>query len=200
MNDPGEARTSRLPWGLKVDVKGVLALVFVVATSGLVFLFRDQLGDLERYESYGYLGAFVVSLLGSGSVFFPLPSLALVFALGGFLNPFLVGLAAGLGQTLGEITGYMAGYGGKFLVENSSAYDRVTNWMRRRGALTLFILSLIPNPFFDIAGVAAGCVRYPLWKFFLALFLGKTIKSIIFALAGMWEFVNLLEWFERVME
>jgi membrane protein YqaA with SNARE-associated domain len=56
--------------------------------------------------------------------------------------------------------------------------------VKRRGALVIFIFALLPNPAFDVAGAAAGVVRYPFWKFLLMLFLGKTVKGWIIAFAG----------------
>jgi len=53
----------------------------------------------------------------------------------------------------------------------------------RRGGLALFILAVIPNPLFDIGGIAAGSLGYPISKFFLWVGLGKTIKFLIVAYA-----------------
>ena len=36
----------------------------------------------------------------------------------------------------------------------------------------------------DLAGIAAGSLRYPLWRFLLFCWMGKTIKSILIAWAG----------------
>ena len=56
--------------------------------------------------------------------------------------------------------------------------------MRKRGAVVIFIASLIPNPFFDVLGVAAGALRYPLRRFLLIAWAGKTIKNVGIAYAG----------------
>jgi membrane protein DedA with SNARE-associated domain len=58
--------------------------------------------------------------------------------------------------------------------------------MERHGGITILVLSVIPNPLFDLAGIAAGSLRYPLWRFFLVCWLGKTIKTTLVALAGAW--------------
>lgn len=62
---------------------------------------------------YGYLGIFLISLISSSTIIFPIPSAAFVFAAGAFLNPFLVGLSAGIGAAIGELTGYVLGIGGR---------------------------------------------------------------------------------------
>jgi membrane protein YqaA with SNARE-associated domain len=55
--------------------------------------------------------------------------------------------------------------------------------MERRGGMLLFLVSIVPNPIFDVIGVAAGALRYPLWRFFVVVWAGKTIKFITFAYA-----------------
>ena len=58
------------------------------------------------------------------------------------------------------------------------------------------VIMLDGNPLFDVAGAAAGILRFPLWKFLVACFLGKTPKSILVALAGAWT----LEWVRDLIE
>jgi membrane protein YqaA with SNARE-associated domain len=159
----------------------LLAVALVIVITLAVWRMADK---LEQFKLWGYPGIFVISFLGNATVILPAPSLALVFAMGGILNPLLVGLVAGPAEALGELTGYLAGYSGQAVVENLQMYDRLTGWMQRNGALTVFVLSAIPNPFFDLAGIAAGVLRYPLSRFLLFCWLGKTIKTIVFAFAG----------------
>jgi membrane protein YqaA with SNARE-associated domain len=166
----------------------LLALLLVIAATVAGVLWRHRLG---RFVSYGYPGIFLISLVGNATVIFPAPSLALVFALGGVLDPILVGLAAGLGETLGELTGYLAGYSGQTVIENREIYDRLHGWMRQYGLATIFFLSVFPSPFFDLAGIAAGALRFPIGYFLLSCWLGKTLKTIIFALVGAHSFFLL---------
>jgi membrane protein YqaA with SNARE-associated domain len=163
-------------------------LLLVLAATVIGFLWRDRLG---RFVAYGYPGVFLISLGANATVILPAPTLALVFALGGVLNPILVGLVAGLGGALGELTGYLAGYSGQAVIENREIYDRLHGWMRKYGLATIFFLSLLPNPFFDLAGIAAGVLRFPVGYFLLSCWLGKTLKSIVFALAGAYSFFLL---------
>jgi membrane protein DedA with SNARE-associated domain len=58
----------------------------------------------------------------------------------------------------------------------------------------LFTLSAIPNPFFDFAGAIAGAIYYPLWKFLLFCWAGKTIKGLMVAFAGAWGLRFILHW------
>jgi len=45
-------------------------------------------------------------------------------------------------------------------------------------------LAFIPNPLFDLAGMASGALKLPLWKFLLACVIGKILKMLMFAYAG----------------
>jgi membrane protein DedA with SNARE-associated domain len=50
--------------------------------------------------------------------------------------------------------------------------------------VTLFLMSTIPNPIFDIAGLAAGAVQMPVGRFFAAVLAGKVIKDTWMAAVG----------------
>jgi uncharacterized membrane protein YdjX (TVP38/TMEM64 family) len=65
--------------------------------------------------------------------------------------------------------------------------------MERRGFATLLVLAAVPNPLFDVAGMAAGMLRYPVGKFLLACWLGKTLKAIVIAYLGS-AFRGALTW------
>ena len=117
--------------------------------------------------------------------------MASVFGGGALLDDLLgvpafiwVGLIAGLGEALGEFSGYAAGYGGRIVFENRPEYERIHRWMERHGMLSMFLLSIFPNPLFDLAGVAAGAVRMPIRRFFLAVLSGKVIKDTYLAAIG----------------
>jgi uncharacterized membrane protein YdjX (TVP38/TMEM64 family) len=166
-----------------VRLQRVGALLVVLLTTLVVLLFRDR---LVQYERYGYLGVFVTTLAGSATVVLPVPGLAVVYLAGSLWNPVAVGLVAGLGDALGEATGYLAGYAGQGLVEELGLYKRFERWMRRNGFLTILFLSAIPNPFFDLAGLAAGASGFSGRRFFLAAWVGKTVKDVGFALAGFY--------------
>jgi uncharacterized membrane protein YdjX (TVP38/TMEM64 family) len=50
--------------------------------------------------------------------------------------------------------------------------------------LGILALAAIPNPFFDAAGVAAGTMKIPFWRFLLFCSIGSIIKMLIFAIGG----------------
>jgi len=176
--------------GWRLRLARLAAFVGVVALSILISLNREQ---VQRFQAFGYPGIFVLSFLASATIILPAPGLIPVFSLGtAGLNPWLIGLAAGAGSTLGELSGYAAGFSGQAIIENRQMYDQLVRWMRRYGLFTIFILALIPNPLFDLAGVVSGALRVPLWQFLLVTLAGKTIKMVAVALLGR-DFPELLQ-------
>jgi uncharacterized membrane protein YdjX (TVP38/TMEM64 family) len=173
----------------KMHIYEWITLIGVILISVLIFVFRSQLMSLRHLALFGpmgYLAAFLINLVGSGSIVVPFPSVLLLAVLGTLLNPILVGVVATIGGTIGELTGYGLGFGGRLAVEKIPMYDRMVCWMQKRGALTIFLLALIPNPFFDIAGAAAGALKYPVWKFMVWGSLGRLPKTIMYAYLGFW--------------
>ncbi len=169
----------------------ILALVFSLGITAAILLNADHLKDLSHF---GYLGVFLIAVLGNATVILPVPSMAVTFAAGGVLNPWIVGLVAGLGEPLGELTGYLAGYGGSAVIEDRVRFEQLKGWMQRRGFLTIFVLSAIPNPLFDLAGITAGMLHYPVGKFLLACWLGKTAKAVAVAFLGLLSAGVVIPW------
>jgi membrane protein YqaA with SNARE-associated domain len=150
---------------------------------------------------WGYLGAFLISILGGATILIPVPMLAVVFALGGVMEyPWLVGMAAGLGETLGALTIYMTGHGGGTALATSRhgkiqvAYERLMGLMERRGSWTLFLLSAVINPFFYPAALVAGATKFGIRRYFIICFIGKTIKGMTVVYVGFWGLGSLLRW------
>ena len=168
-----------------------LGIILVVSISVAIFTLGEK---IEHLQSWGYLGAFFVMLLSNATIILPAPGLTIVFALGSALNPALVGIAGGAGGSLGELTGYIAGFSGSAVVEHRAIYKRLETWMKRYGLLVIFILAIIPNPFFDIVGLIAGTLRLSWWRFLLVAWIGKTIQSILIALTGAASAAWVLEW------
>lgn len=161
----------------------ILALIIVIVLSVFIISNRERIAALQTYS---YLGVFLVSLVTCSSILVPVPGWILIAAMGTVLNPILVGIISGIGGTIGEITGYLLGYGGRLVVDNFNTYSRMVEWMKKWGGITIFVLALIPNPVFDLAGAAAGSLRFPVWKFLLYGALGRIPKHIFFAYTGYW--------------
>ena len=156
-------------------------LLFALAISIIIILNKDQFADLS---GYGYLGIFVISILGNSTIVLPAPVVLTAFVGGSLFNPFAVGLITALGASIGELTGFLAGLGGKAFVKENNSYKKIEGWIHRNGFLTIFVLAVIPNPLFDLAGIASGVTGYPMVKFLAATLLGKSIKFLILAFLG----------------
>ncbi|NLS79620.1 MAG: VTT domain-containing protein [Chloroflexi bacterium] len=164
-----------------------LALAAALTVMVLVMVFRDK---VREFPQYGYLGVFIFSLLSNATIILPVPGLVSVLAAGSAFNPIVVGLVAGIAEPIGELTGYLAGYAGRAVIADHKTYARIMGWMRGHnylsGYLTIFVLSLIPNPLFDLAGIAAGALKLPVSGFLVSCWLGKTLKAIGIAFLGGW--------------
>lgn len=184
MSNPGEkpaAATGRRPLDWRRLLPRIAALIFAVGITLVILVYRDSLAEFARY---GLLGIFLINVLGNATLIMPAPTMAFVFAFGATFPPWQVGLAAGLGSTFGELTGYLAGYAGSVVIEDRERYERIREAMKRYDILTLFVLAVIPNPIFDLAGMAAGALKMPLLRFLLTCWAGKTVKMLAVAYAG----------------
>jgi len=170
-----------------------LALVITLFFCVAVVYYWEYVNQLQ---GYGYLGIFIISLLAGSIMLIPLPYAAVVFTLGGVLNPVLVGAASGLGASIGAITIYLAGYGGHSLLPNvnNSLYSRLMNWVQRRGSVAVFIMSAVFNPLFIPMTITMGMLRFRLWKFSLMCWAGFTVKGLFIAYCGYFGLGAVLRW------
>ena len=137
-------------------------------------------------SKWGYIGVFLVSLISSASIIFPIPIFILIFTFGSILNPFLLALVAAIGSTIGETTGYLLGLGGKEILEKR--YGRqlkmIKKMFQKYGSIAwIIILGASPLPD-DIAGIFCGVIKYDFKKYFIATFIGKLILYLILAYSG----------------
>lgn len=167
--------------GWRLNLVRILALGVVIAITVFVFSIRDSITHLK---GYGYPGIFLLSLISNATLILPAPSVALTFTFGAVFHPLGVALAAGTGATLGEITGYLAGFSGQGVLDQTKIYKRMEAWTDRYGGWAILVLAFLPNPFFDIAGAAAGALDMSLRSFLLWAWVGKTLKMLVFAYAG----------------
>lgn len=160
----------------------VLALVILVAMCALGYGAYEASSYLEGFKQYGALGAFLVSFIASTSIFFPVFGFVVVGAIAAsdLSNWALVALGSAFGSALGQFTAYLAGYGGRAVIhkEQSVWYRRAEDWMSRYGSLAIFFFALTFMPV-DVAGLVAGAVRFPYWKYLLATFVGYMPKTFV---------------------
>jgi membrane protein DedA with SNARE-associated domain len=182
------------------------AVVFIVVLGPSLALLYFTWGAEDSTESWfgdlGYAGVFLANLASTATLFIPVPGLtaaaqALIVSSATSLSPFAVGVLGGLGMAIGEVTAYVAGMAAAVIAreEEISApsrlepiIKRITNWiswlMAHYGMGTLFLLSVVPNPLFEVAGWTAGATRYPFWKFIGSVTPGKIVRGLLLAYIG----------------
>jgi membrane protein DedA with SNARE-associated domain len=179
-------KSSRRSWVLGILGGTLTALMFAV-----IIVFSDELREMQQW---GYIGAFVISVLGGATVIIPVPMQPVVFALGGTIGGpwqvFLLGLAAAAGEVIGGTTIYLTGQAAGRAINISKnariqrAYERMLNFISRRGVIALFLVTFIMNPFFYPAAFACGALRMGLKKFIPVIIIGKIIKCMTVVYAG----------------
>jgi uncharacterized membrane protein YdjX (TVP38/TMEM64 family) len=190
---PIPAKSSEKPQNsLWTNLLRLAALLAVVGITVFIYSLRDR---VEEFQRLGYVGVFLVALMANATVFLPAPGVAIIYAMGAVFNPLGVGLAAGTGGALGELSGFLAGFSGQAVIERTDIYNRIHPWVEKYGGWAILVLSAIPNPFFDIAGVAAGIAKMPMRTFLLFTWIGQIIKMTLFAVAGHYS----INWIQSFM-
>lgn len=180
---------------------GVGSAVLALSLSLLLLPIWVDLSE-ERFATFGYTGVFIANLASTATVFIPVPGLtaagqALILQQGDILNPVAVGLLGGTGMAVGEVTAYAAGTVGSEVAREGQLQAprlvrplvlRVMRWidwlMDHYGFATLLVLSAVPNPAFELAGITAGAVRMRFWRFMVAVLIGKNARGLLLAFLG----------------
>jgi len=136
---------------------------------------------------YGYLGVFLISLVGAMSIFVPIPYTVVIFILGTLqrFDPFLIAVAAGLGSAIGEFSGYLLGVGGRRVIGDryKKRMEFLTRLFKKYGPIAIFIFALTPLPD-DLLFIPLGVMRYSLIRAFVPALLGKFFSNLIIAYSG----------------
>ena len=179
---------------LKRWVLPIAGLAFIVALVVFITINAEEIKDLQQY---GYLGVFLISVLLNATLVLPAGNFIILAALGGTLgSPLLVGVFGGLGAAIGESTVYLAGFSGRAIIHKQSLYKRMEKWLKKWGSWVIFGMAAAPL-FFDLMGIAAGVLRFPYWRFFVATWLGRTVLYVIIAYAGAMGWDTLIDFFNR---
>jgi membrane protein DedA with SNARE-associated domain len=196
---PSWVPSEKVPQRLLIVLTATVMLGTFVGTA-LPFIMGWLDGD--TFNEWGYAGIFLTNFIGTATGFVPVPGLtaagqALIVA--GSRHLFVPGVvvAGSAGMTLAESTAYLQGAVGRGLMEEREmpVKGRLGEWMSRSagwvdwlmarwGSLTLLVLSAIPNPLFEFAGITAGAVRMNFWRFLVAVAIGKTIRVILLVWLG----------------
>ena len=142
---------------------------------------------------YGYLGIFLISLLGAMSIFVPIPYTIAIFILGGLqdaagnwiFDPLWIAVAAGVGAAIGEFSGYLIGFGGRKVIgeKYKKKMDFLTKLFKKFGPIAIFVFALTPLPD-DLLFIPLGIMRYSLIRAFIPALLGKFFSNLIIAYSG----------------
>ena len=199
LDTPSWVPTDKVPRGALIG--GLIFILLAVFLGTSIPVAFGWLGE-EEFNDFGFVGIFAANFLGTTTGFIPVPGLtaagqALIIAGSDSMWVPGVVVAGSLGMTLGESTAYLTGAIGRGVAEERQmpVRGRLGKWMHRAagwidwlmeryGFMTLLVLSAIPNPFFEFAGITAGAVRMNFWRFIVAVGIGKTIRVILLVTVG----------------
>ena len=168
-----------------------LMVSFSLLAAIMTIVFREAIAGLG---SWGYLGAFIISLISSATILFPAPGGAAVVLMGRDFNPYALGVASGVGFALGSVTAYYVG----MQATNTFATNRFLRWagnaMERFGPPIIFTFNLIPVLPMDFVGLTAGATRYPLIKYLWVAAMANTIKMVSLILLSSTSWALMEDW------
>lgn len=167
----------------------------ILVTIVLCVLVAFYWEEVVRFSKYGYIGDFIISFLAGATVLVPVPSIFIVFTLGGILNPILVGLIAGAGEALGSMVIYMTGLSSSktFHALDHRVVQKFSTWIKTKGAFSVFVMSSIFNPLFYPFTAIAGMLHFGWWRFLILCMAGKALKNTLVATAGFFGMKALLD-------
>lgn len=175
-------------------LKRSLGILLILAITAFSIWLALNPAIVQQFGNWGYVGAFIISLIASATIVLPAPGLAIIIAMGGALDPVLLGIVAGVGSAFGELSGYVAGATGSTLIpeEQRHHFDRLHQLTDKYGGWLLLVLSAIPFPLFDLAGMVAGALRLNIPIFLLSVAVGKSVKYIVLILLA----AGSLQWLQ----
>ena len=146
--------------------------------------------------TYGYVGAFLISVFGNFTIFFPVPFVITIYTFGATLNPFLLGLACGIGSTIGEFSAYLIGRGGRRVIDDKYGKQLETAKLlvQKYGMAIIFLFAVLPLPD-DLILIPLGMLRYNLKKAMAAMFFGKFLMCTAVAYAGRYSYSTIKDIF-----
>lgn len=162
---------------MKNKVYAGTVFLLSIALSIAFFEFRDY---FRQASSLGLFGLFIVNFISSATFFVSAPAFFTIIAGGNLYSPIVVAVVAALGACLGDMLGFAFGHSGRRLTKKKLDRHKVIRFLEkhfhRHGALIIFLLAIIPNPFFDAIGILAGVVNYPIYRFFVVMLIGRFIR------------------------
>ncbi len=156
----------------------------------VILYFSDQI--CAFFGQFMYIGVFALSLFAHATVFFPTIALQIgMISIAMHLDPLLFGIFAGIGSAIGELSGYALGRGSEGLLKNQNKFaQKIIDFQHKilkfHPEFAIFLLSAIPNPLFDFAGIFAGFAKMK-WQYFVIFCaLGRIIRYTLIGYFGAW--------------
>lgn len=170
---------------MKNKTYAVTIFFLSIILSIVFFVFKDY---FKGAMSLGLLGLFLVNFISSATFFVSGPAFLTVIAGGDLYSPILVAVIASFGACLGDMIGFLFGHSGRKLTKKKLDRHKTIRFLEKHfhkyGALIIFIVAVIPNPFFDAIGILAGVVNYPPLKFFAIMLVGRFLRYWLMAHLG----------------
>lgn len=170
---------------MKNKIYAVSVFLLSILLSAAFFECRDFLKDALYL---GLFGLFIANFISSATFFVSAPAFLTIIAGGSLYPPILVSVVATIGACLGDMLGFAFGHSGRRLMKEKLDRHKTVKFLEkhfhRHGALMIFIIAIIPNPFFDVIGILAGLVNYPPLKFFAIMFVGRFLRYWALAQVG----------------
>lgn len=150
---------------------------------------------LDKYESFGPLPGLLLPFIEAFLPFLPL----VVFI---FANSAAYGLLKGflyswIGSSLGSIAVFLLirKYGHKKVlvkIKQNKQVVHVTNWVDKRGFTPLFLLLCFPFSPSSVINIVAGLSKINIFKFILAVLMGKALMifSVAYIGSSIFEFAE----------
>lgn len=184
----------------------IIAILVVTLPPGIILVAFP--GVSQRLQGFSFAGVFLVNFLANFPVV-PIPGLSplgqavILTQAARSATPWLVGVAGGLGMGLGETSVYYTGIAGERAAQGKRLpgppwFRHAATWtgrliahlMQRWGTATIFVLSAVPNPIFEVAGLTAGTTRMGFRRYIIPAVLGKIVRGLILVyLAGRIPFI-----------
>ncbi|UXD21387.1 hypothetical protein IPA_03730 [Ignicoccus pacificus DSM 13166] len=153
--------------------------------------FHDFIRELNNFViQYGPLGVFVISLVGNAIPYATVPYLAIIAAMAtqmkiNLIDALVWSIIGGLGAAIGKVIVYLTGLAtSEVLPEKVRENMQIFARLAKRGIfIAIFLFAALPLPD-DVLYIPLGMARYPLLKFFLAVWLGKIVITFLSILFG----------------
>lgn len=170
---------------MKNKIYAVIVFFSSILLSIAFYAYKDFFKDAL---SLGLIGLFVINFVSSAGFFVSGPAFLTIITGGELYSPILVAIVAAIGACLGDMLGFAFGHSGRRLAKKKLDRHKTIRFLEkhfhRHGGLIIFIIAIIPNPFFDAIGILAGIVNYPPVKFFTIMLAGRFLRYWLLAQFG----------------